>query len=64
MNVGAGNAAVLKVAEDGDVEVVDFAESVADGERIEEALRGMLVCAVAGVDDGNIEMSRHEIGRA
>ena len=64
MNVGAGNAAVLEVAEDGDVEIVDFAEAVADGERIEKALRGMFVCAVAGVDDGNIEMARDEIGGA
>jgi hypothetical protein len=62
MNVGAGDAAVLKIAEDGDIEVVDFSEAVADSERVEKTLRGMFVRAVAGVDDGNVEMACDEIG--
>src|SRR5579859_595156 len=61
MNVRTGHAAVRNVAEDGDIEVFDGAFAVTNGERVEEALRGMLVHAVAGVDDGNLEMAGDEI---
>src|SRR5579862_198845 len=50
MNVGARDAAVLDVAEDSDVEVVDSAEAIANREGVEETLRGMLVRTIAGVD--------------
>ena len=38
MNVGASDAAVLKVAEDGDIQIFDFAFAVADRQRIEQVL--------------------------
>ena len=62
MNVGAGDAGMSDVTEDGDIEIVERAFAIADGERIEEALRGMFVSAVTGIDDGNFEMTRDEIG--
>jgi len=62
MNVGARYAAMLQVAEDGDVEIRDGAEAVADGERVEQALRRVLVRAIAGVDNGNIEVAGDKIG--
>jgi hypothetical protein len=62
MNIGASDTAVLEVAEDGDIEVVDFAEAIANGERVEQSLRGMFVRAVAGVDDRDIEVASDEIG--
>jgi hypothetical protein len=64
MDIGAGDTAVLDVAEDGDAEIFDGTLAIADGESVEQALRGMLVGAVAGVDDGNIEMARDKIRRA
>ncbi len=64
VDIGAGDAAVLDVAEDGDAEIFDGALAVADGEGIEQALRGVLVRPVAGVDDGDIKMARDEIHSA
>jgi hypothetical protein len=53
-DVGAGDAAVEDVAEDGDVEAFDFAPLLANGEDVEERLGGMFVGAVAGVDDAGV----------
>jgi len=41
-----------------------FAEAVADGERIKKALRRMLMGAVAGVDDGDVQMACDKISSA
>ncbi len=49
------------VAEDSDIEAGERTFAVTDGQRVEQALRRMLVSAVAGVDDGNVEMARHKI---
>ncbi len=64
MDIGAGDAAVLEVAENRDIQVFDFAQAIADSESVEKALRRVLVRAVAGVDDGNIEMASNEVGSA
>ena len=55
MNVRAGDPAVQNIAEDGDIQIFERAEPVANGERVEQRLRGMLVRAIAGVDYGNIQ---------
>ncbi len=55
---------MLNIAEDGDVEIVDSAFAIADGESVKEALRGMLVGTVASVNNGDIEMVGDEVGGA
>ena len=50
-DVAAGDTAVQDVAADRDLEPLDPLEPVAQGENVEQALRGMLVLAVARVDD-------------
>ena len=55
VNIGAGDAAVEDVAQDGEVPAFELAFAVANGERIEQRLRGMFVRAVAGIDDGDAE---------
>ena len=52
------------VAENGDIQIRERAFAVANGEGIQQALRRMLVSAVARVDDGNIEMTRDKVGGA
>ena len=63
-DVRARHAAVEDVAEDGDVQPCDAAFLLADGERVEQRLGGMLVRAVAGVDDAGVEHARQEMRRA
>ena len=50
----AAHAAVGEVAHDGDLEAVEVAEVLADGVEVEHRLRGVLVLAVAGVDDDGV----------
>ena len=64
MDIGPGHAAVQDVAQDGDVQIFEGAFAIADGKRIEERLRGMLVRAVAGVDHRNFEARSHKMWRA
>ena len=64
MNIRAGHAAVQDVAENRDVPAFELALAIADGERIEQRLRGMLVRAVAGVQHRNFEALGDEFGRA
>src|SRR5216684_541049 len=64
MNVRAGDAGVRDIAKDDDIEIIQVADAIADGERIEQALGRVLVGAVAGVDYWNFQMPGHEIGRA
>ena len=58
------HAAVEDVAENGDVQALDAALLLADGERVQQRLGGMLVRAVAGVDDAGIEDPGQEMRRA
>ena len=50
--------------ENGDVQALDAAFLLADGEGIQQRLGGMLVGAVAGVDDAGVEDARQEMRRA
>ena len=50
---GVHGAPVFQVAHHVDVEVVEGALRLVDAIEVEHALRGMLVCAVAGIDDGH-----------
>src|SRR3546814_5514298 len=53
-DVGAGDAAVLDVADDGDVHAVEGATVLAERVAVEQRLGGVLVPTVAGVHDGRI----------
>src|SRR5271165_733039 len=64
MDIGAGHAGVGDVTEDGDVEIVDVPFSIADGQRVEQALGRVLMGTVAGVDYRNFQMPGDEIGGA
>ena len=61
-DVAAGDAAVQDVADDEDLEAVELAAQVlAHAEEVEQALRGMLVLAVAGVDDARLGVGRERL---
>src|SRR6185436_14260142 len=57
-------AAVLEVADEGDLEVVEAAAPLPDRVEVEQRLRRMLVGAVAGVDDRLLGALGREAGRA
>ena len=61
VDVRAGDAAEKDVADDGDVQAGDAALLFADGEGVEQRLRGMLVRAVAGIDDAGVEPLGEEL---
>ncbi len=63
-DVGAGDAAVQDVAADGDGQAGDAALGAADGERVEQRLRRVLVRAVAGVDHRAVDLLRQELDGA
>ena len=63
-DIGAGDAAVKNIAQDGDVQPRDLPFLFANGESIQQRLRGMFVRAVAGIDDAGIEDARQEMRRA
>ena len=46
------------------IEPVDAALVAADGERVEQRLRGVLVGAVAGVDHRAVDLARQQVDRA
>ena len=52
------------VAADRDGQALDAALAAADGERVEERLRRMLVRAVAGVDDRALDLARQKMNGA
>ena len=60
----AGNAAVKNIADDGGLQSLQRLLVLQDGEGVEQRLRGMLVHAVPGIDDGDVEMLRHQVRRA
>ena len=64
VDVRARHAAVLDVADDRDLEAGDAALALADGERVEQRLRRVLVRAVAGVDHPGLEPPRQHVRHA
>ena len=63
-DVAARHAAVQDVADDEDLEAVQVAAQVlAHAEQVQQALRGVLVLAVAGVDDAGLGVGRRASGR-
>src|SRR2546427_4226804 len=63
-DVRAGDARVEDITHQTDLQPGDPAMRVADGEEIEERLGGMLVLAVACVDDVRADTVTEELGRA
>ena len=63
-DVRTGYAGEKDIANDGDMKAGDASETLADGEDIEERLGGMLVGAVAGVDDARGQALAEEEGSA
>ena len=63
-HVGARHAAVRDIADDGDAQAFELLAAVENRARIEQRLRGMLVRAVAGVDDGNSQVALQKVRRA
>jgi hypothetical protein len=49
------------VAADRDGEALEPALVAADGKRIEQRLRGMLMGAVAGIDRGTVDLARQQL---
>ncbi len=64
MQIRARHSAVQDVSDDGDVQTLEAAAPVTNGERVEQPLGGMLVHPVTRVDDGDIEVAGHECGGA
>src|SRR6266478_6076952 len=64
MNIGPCHTAVLKVAKNGNVQIVDGSFAVADGQSVQQTLRRMFMGAIPRVDYGNVEMARDIIGCA
>ena len=56
MNVAAGDTAMEDVADQSDREPLHAALVAATGENVEQSLRGVLVWAVAGVDNTRAQM--------
>ena len=63
-NVRAGHAAVKNVAKNGDVQAAHVALFLENSEGVEQRLRGVLVRAVAGVDDATVDHPRQQVRRA
>ena len=53
-HMGAENE-VVAVADDGDFQSGQTAFAVANGQRVQQGLRRMFVCSVAGVDDSGFD---------
>ena len=63
-DVGTRDARMHDVAADRDRQSFELAFVSADGERVEQRLRRMLVGAVAGIDHGTINLARQQFHRA
>ena len=61
---GTGHAAVVDVADNRNLQSLERFLVLQDREGIEQSLGRMLVHAVAGIDDGNVEVLRHQVRRA
>ena len=64
MNIGARHAAVSDVADDGHAQPRQRRLVIENRQRIEQRLGGVLVGAVAGVEDRNLEIARQKMRRA
>ena len=64
VNRGSRHAAVIDVADDRDLQALERFLVAQNRVGIEQRLRGMLVHAIAGIDDRNIQMGRHQQRRA
>jgi hypothetical protein len=64
MNIGTRHAAVQNVAEDGEIPAFELAFAVANCQRVQQRLRGMLVRAVSGIEHGHAEAFGDELRRA
>ena len=64
VDIGARDAAVQDVAEDGDLEAFEMTLVLLDREEVQEALRRMRVGAVTGVDDDRAHDARGVLRRA
>ena len=62
--VGAGDARIGDVAADGDGQAGEPALVLADGQRIEQRLRRVLVRAVAGIDHRAADLLAQQFDRA
>ena len=60
-NAGTGNTAVINVPDNRDLKPLERFLVSEDGEPVQQGLRGMFVHPVSGVDDGYIEMARHQV---
>ena len=58
MHVRSRHAAVRDVSDDGHAQAFQFMQPVQNGARVEQGLGGMLMRAVAGVDDGDGQVPR------
>jgi hypothetical protein len=63
-NVRAGDTAVQDIAADRDDETAEPAFAAPDRQRVEQGLGGMLVTAVAGIDDGAVDLFGQQLNRA
>ena len=64
VNVGTGDARVSDVSQDGDIQIVQRAFAVANGQSVQETLRRMLMRAISGIDHGNFQMAGDKIRRS
>ena len=60
----ARDPAVEDVPNDRDLQTLERFLMLQDGEGVEQGLRRMLVHSVTGIDDGNIEVLRHQVRRS
>ena len=58
---GTGDAAVVDVSDNRNLQTPERFLVFQDREGIEQGLGRMLVHAVAGIDDGNVEVPRHQV---
>ena len=63
-DVGSGNARVEHIAADTDALSSQIAQTIAQCQQIEETLRGVLVSAIAGVDDVRLDSLREKLRSA
>ena len=64
MDVGAGDPAVLDVADDDDFEPRDATLALSDRQGVQQGLGRVLMSTITGVDDGRAQVPRQEVGSA
>src|SRR6266404_133608 len=64
VDIRTGDARVGKIPENRDIEILDGAFAVANGEGIQQSLRRMFMGAIAGIDHWNIQTAGDVIRRA